>query len=873
MIKIFDANDKDFNSNGNIVINPLKCLETKKKSLNGWYIEVEIPIAYKKYIEKDKLCVIKTKSKLNPQAFRISDDITYSTKKISFTANHVMFDSKNYFLLDVRPTNMNALNALKYINERTDNSSPFTILNSNVNNICTNYFVRKNLLEAWIIIEESYNGVFDADNFNISFYDDIGKDSEEIICYGKNLQNMKIFEDWSNVCTKICPVGKDGLLLPENFLVSNVSYSQPYTKTKTFETKLDDDLQTEENLINELRANAVNYLEKNKLPLVSYEISADINQNLEIGDKIPVRHPLVNIFTEVQEYEYDVISRKVKKLIFGNYTRDVKAKFDNIKENIEKVKNDVTGQKLLIQQQTDLINLLNKKGHIYIDDNELLILDALPKENAKNVWRLGLGGFGFSSNGYNGPFETAITMDGKINANFILAGQMSTSRIEGLDELLLSVNKMVNLVQKKENTNYLMIDNAMQGRLQELIIEGPVGLLYPDDDLYPSDDLYPLDSYLIVDKAKSLTSSAKKIHLPVLDLKENEKLVLKPNDCYIVRQDNSIEPLDDIDIELFDGVNYIYLESFQDDNIKLSAKYIVQNQYTDVFANKVEMSNIINQTNERTAIELSKKVGNEEIIARINMSTEKDNDGSFLGIEADKLNLKGKEFNLTTDDISIKSDNFSVDRDGNMRCINSYMQNANIINGNVKLVGANKDDGKVEVSYGSLKAVIAAGSFFFFDGEKYKTILGGGSLQFSGNNSYGLTLTNDYFAFIKPNGGAGITMDGTTDEIRCGTLTQTSSYSKKKNFELYKSALDEIKKIDIYKYNLKHENNNSKKHLGFVIGDNFNYSQMVTNNDNTGVDMYSFTSLCVQAVKEQQVEIGQLKNEINELKEMIKNGL
>ena len=47
MIKIFDANDKDFSTAGNIIINPTKCLEYKKKSLNGWYIEVEIPIKYK----------------------------------------------------------------------------------------------------------------------------------------------------------------------------------------------------------------------------------------------------------------------------------------------------------------------------------------------------------------------------------------------------------------------------------------------------------------------------------------------------------------------------------------------------------------------------------------------------------------------------------------------------------------------------------------------------------------------------------------------------------------------------------------------------------------------------------------------------------
>ena len=44
MIKIFDGEAKTFNSNGKISINPIELKEYKKKSLNGWYIEVEVPL-------------------------------------------------------------------------------------------------------------------------------------------------------------------------------------------------------------------------------------------------------------------------------------------------------------------------------------------------------------------------------------------------------------------------------------------------------------------------------------------------------------------------------------------------------------------------------------------------------------------------------------------------------------------------------------------------------------------------------------------------------------------------------------------------------------------------------------------------------------
>ena len=221
-------------------------------------------------------------------------------------------------------------------------------------------------------------------------------------------------------------------MLPEKFIESNVKYEVPYTKTIEFQTELEQEKQTEENLINELRANAEAYLEENKYPKVSYTTISNINNKMEIGDTIQVLHPLVTIKTEVLEYEYDEISKKMKSLTFGNFSRDVKTKFENIKSTINQLNQTLSNQLAVINKQTNLINSLNKTGYVYITENEILILDELPKEQSKNVWRFGLGGIGFSSNGYEGPFELAITMDGQINADFITTGTMSVSRIAGL---------------------------------------------------------------------------------------------------------------------------------------------------------------------------------------------------------------------------------------------------------------------------------------------------------------------------------------------------------------------------------------------------------------------------------------------------------
>lgn len=506
MIKIFDATDRDFSSAGNIIIDPLYCHEIHKKSLNGWYIDVEIPIKFKQYITKDKLCVVKTKSKLNPQAFRISEDIKYSTNKITFKAEHVMFDSKKYTLLDVRPTNLNGLNGLKYINERTDTNSPFNIINSNVENKNTSYFIRKTLFEAWTIFEEKWNGVFDADNWNISFKQKVGQDNGETIAYGKNMQGFEIFEDWSNVCTKVLAVGHDGLLLPEPYLKSKIQYEVPYTRIVEFQTELEKEEQTEEKLLEELRTKATAYLEQNSTPQVSYTVNSNINNSLEIGDTIKVLHPFVNIFTEVLEYEYDLISEKIVSLTFGNYSRDAKTKFNNIKNTLEKIRQEVSNQDITIKGQTELINSLNKNGYVYIDENEILILDKLPKENSKNVWRFGLAGIGFSSNGYEGPFETAITMDGKINANFITTGTMATDRIEGLsnfiseyesqiasimfnlDSIQQKVDKTITYKRENSNITELLLENARESDLLKLEIQG--NKTY-EANLFPRTNLYP----------------------------------------------------------------------------------------------------------------------------------------------------------------------------------------------------------------------------------------------------------------------------------------------------------------------------------------------------------------------------------------------
>lgn len=90
----------------------------------------------------------------------------------------------------------------------------------------------------------------------------------------------------------------------------------------------------------------------------------------------------------------------------------------------------------VINNATDWITGTNG-GYVILHQNaagqpyELLIMDTPDISTATKVWRWNQGGLGYSSNGYNGPYQTAITQDGSIVADFITTGTMQANVIKG----------------------------------------------------------------------------------------------------------------------------------------------------------------------------------------------------------------------------------------------------------------------------------------------------------------------------------------------------------------------------------------------------------------------------------------------------------
>ena len=58
-----------------------------------------------------------------------------------------------------------------------------------------------------------------------------------------------------------------------------------------------------------------------------------------------------------------------------------------------------------------------------------ILIGGTTTETATAVWRMNSGGMGYSANGWNGPYSTAITADGAIVADFLTVGTINAALV------------------------------------------------------------------------------------------------------------------------------------------------------------------------------------------------------------------------------------------------------------------------------------------------------------------------------------------------------------------------------------------------------------------------------------------------------------
>lgn len=467
-------------------------------------------------------------------------------------------------------------------------------------------------------------------------------------------------------------------------------------------------------------------------------------------------------------------------------------------------------------------------------------------------------------------YTKADKTDRKINQTYLIVDKQN-QLIQSLIDSSVYISNTIN------GTGSIALENAYKGRLYELSIKGQMSLLYPQtqnnvygsslvpkDTLvpsttlkpsssvpyqneikYPNSNLYPVSMILLIDNNEYVLNFG---FLNYIDNDVCDEFLYHDGEYKVIRRVG----IDDegnkyaLDNEFIDNIGYIDLKVDTNSVIKLKsfdngiykATYLLDNQYTDVFATKVELSSSITQTAEEINLEVSKKVNDDEIISKINQSAEQ------ITINANKINLNGS---VTA------NNNFKILTDGSMEATNGKFSGT-ISSGTIQ--GGSID---VNASYTELNPYIRVNDSASTGSEPVMT-----SIWSNGLSCIDYRL--GYEPVIRTEGPSGGYAQLKGNHCDAFAFNNVSLADKKKNFEKMLDAIEIVRNGDIYKYNWKTEKDEHKKHIGFVIGENYNTPEEVINENRTGIDTYAMISVLWQAVKEQQ-------EEIESLKEMINNGL
>lgn len=469
MIKLFGQTDKTFTSNGDKVITPVKA-NIYKEDNGDFYLDLETGLEYVNDLTEGRIIIAPTPQ--GDQAFRVGN-VEKTKKKVSTRCWHVFYDSKNYLIKDSYVVEKNCNDAIDHLNNATDPESIFTTI-SDVSTIASYRCVRRSLYEAIQTVIERWGGHLVRDNFTIGIRTQIGQDNGVTVRYGKNIKEISVEYNWDNVVTKLMPVGQDGLLLDQEYLVSSTQYDLPYTKKVTFSQDVSQEPYTDEEghldeaaylqaLKDDLFIQAQNYLNANCVPQVNYTLQANLEKITDIGDTVEVLDERlgISIYTNVISYNYDCILGKYTQIEFGNFKKSLSNLMTSVGTQIQETvdQSSTALQAVLteeLQQAQDQIWGVLGNSYVIYEGDKILVVDSLPKETATNVIMINNGGIAFSQTGINGTFNSAWTIDGTLNMQAINVINLTANMIKGGTLKLGSKLNESGIVEVYDDTNTLI---------------------------------------------------------------------------------------------------------------------------------------------------------------------------------------------------------------------------------------------------------------------------------------------------------------------------------------------------------------------------------------------------------------------------------
>lgn len=387
------------------------------------------------------------------------------------------------------------------------------------------------------------------------------------------------------------------------------------------------------------------------------------------------KQPMTNPSEEKKEYEIDIEELRFKRDVYDSLVITLNEDYVMRRLSLSEY-NVLTELDPPIKEPLEDVNieLFEGENYIYLYDmtGNRIVAQYLVKNEFNELYVT------------QSEMDSAITQSaGKIELKvsqklegYATKSEMNSAITQKADEIQQQVNDIETLTEVVKGTTSIELDNCANGNLVELHIYGNNSVFkqkYISDSLLIGDTQYVLgDSRLIITNtpSNSTTSTTQTIELGITEvLRQNGKTydeyILKDNKAQIIRRINAdgtikstptTQDLGSFSIVLKEGKNTIKIQNYTAD---MEAKFVYKNSYTTAFATSVEMNTKITQTAKEINSEVSRKVGNDEVISRINQSADK------ILLKGNRISIESTKFKLTDKgNITIENSAFTITKNG-----------------------------------------------------------------------------------------------------------------------------------------------------------------------------------------------------------------
>lgn len=287
----------------------------------------------------------------------------------------------------------------------------------------------------------------------LDYLADYPNTNTQVIEFGSNLLDFTHDMVASDIVTAVIPIGArledvtevEGLdayltIKDVNGGVDYV-YSQEAVKSYgwIFKTVKWDDVHVADNLLKKGKE----YLSDIQFAQITLTVSAvDLHmlhvdmERIKVLDRIRVTSTPNGLdrFFPVSEMTIYLDKPSNNKLTLGtSYSKNslstkTESNITSIKDKIEELPKK---SEILEEAKENASQLIHSatNGHVVTTADEQLIMDTADKKTARKLWRWNLNGLGYSKTGYNGTYETAITMDGQIVGERLVGGSVDASKL------------------------------------------------------------------------------------------------------------------------------------------------------------------------------------------------------------------------------------------------------------------------------------------------------------------------------------------------------------------------------------------------------------------------------------------------------------